>query len=198
MPALRYLLFSSESESSYTFTAEANSLPLPADATLVWQVDADSWEIACMKKHEFLGWEPYKPMIIGDADLLAFLPRHKHDLDNFQLLKNIGYPVIRPILPQLFTWIQDMNWPVAGPVAAFLASLGPVVLTSVSEILNSNDGMWKYWVLTAVLGQMAQNEARIFIPLLEDLLAHLSDDDQECEVDVVARELMHKLSPGPG
>jgi Domain of unknown function (DUF5071) len=200
MPAMRYLLYTSESESSYTFVAEENATVgnlIPGDAVLVWQVDADSWEIACMKKNEFLGWEPYKPMITVDADLLMFLPRHKHDLDNFQLLKNLGYPVIRPVLPQLFAWVQDMNWPVARPIAIFLASLGSAVAECMPEIFDSTDGMWKYWVLTGVLDQMPSDKARAFIPLLETVLMRISEDDREHEVDVAARELLAKLRALP-
>lgn len=77
-----------------------------------------------MKKHEFLGWEPYKPLIFGVEDLRAFLPRDKHDLDNLQLLKNLGWPAIEPVLPDLLEWVQHMNWPVARSLAPFLAGLG--------------------------------------------------------------------------
>jgi len=34
---------------------------LQPDATLVWTVEARSWEEAQRLKHEFLGIEPYKP-----------------------------------------------------------------------------------------------------------------------------------------
>lgn len=41
--------------------ASMRSLLGPA-AILVWTVEADSWKEAQSKKHEFLGWEPYKRM----------------------------------------------------------------------------------------------------------------------------------------
>jgi hypothetical protein len=28
-----------------------------------WTIDAQDWNEAHKKKHEFLGWEPYKPML---------------------------------------------------------------------------------------------------------------------------------------
>jgi hypothetical protein len=34
---------------------------LEPDATLVWTVEAGSWDEAQRLKHEFLGLEPYKP-----------------------------------------------------------------------------------------------------------------------------------------
>lgn len=27
----------------------------------VWEVEADTWEEACTKYHEYMGWEPYIP-----------------------------------------------------------------------------------------------------------------------------------------
>jgi hypothetical protein len=30
--------------------------------TKLWEVEADSWEEACTKRNEYLGWAPYKPM----------------------------------------------------------------------------------------------------------------------------------------
>lgn len=199
MAGTRYLLFHSEGENSYTFINEENSQKqsaIPEHALLVWQVEAESWEIACMKRNEFLGWEPYKPMIVEDADLVALLPRHKHDLDNFQLLKNLGYPAIRPVLPELMTWVQDMNWPLAVSVAPFLASLGSALAPSVQEVLDSTDGMWKYWLITAVLDKMPLPEAETYITMLELFSLRITDDDRECEADIAARELLMKLGAG--
>lgn len=199
MAGTRYLLFQSEGESSYTFLTEANSQKtgaIPQDAVLIWQVEAESWEIACMKRNGFLGWEPYKPMIVEDADLIALVPKHKHDLDNLQLLKNLGYPAIRPVLPELMTWIQDMNWPVANAVAPFLVSLGSTLAPYVQEVLDTTDGMWKYWVITSVLDKMPLPEAEAYITMLELFLMRITDDDRESEADVAARELLMKLGAG--
>ena len=35
---------------------------LEPNAVVIWTVDAASWDEARRKQHEFLGWEPYKPM----------------------------------------------------------------------------------------------------------------------------------------
>lgn len=49
----------------YSFFPEDNSIArslLAPGAVLVWTVDANDWNEAQSKKHEFLGWEPYKPI----------------------------------------------------------------------------------------------------------------------------------------
>ncbi len=57
----RYVLW--KTEDGYVFCAEDDvQLHVHVGATLIWSCDAASWEDACTKQHEFLGWEPYKPM----------------------------------------------------------------------------------------------------------------------------------------
>ena len=61
---MRYLPYELESQNSYSFFQEGdeqNSESLEADARLIWSVEASSWDEANQLKHEFLGWEPYKP-----------------------------------------------------------------------------------------------------------------------------------------
>jgi hypothetical protein len=193
-----YVLYSSDSEGSLNFFEEgatAAKALLKPDARLVWKVEAKSWEIACLKEHEFLGWEPYKPMISDPEDLKAFLPADKHDLDNFQLLENLGYPVIAPVLPELFKWLQDMNWPVAQKIAPFLARLGFACEPHIRKILDSGDGIWKYWVIGSVIGVMPVPEMKKFEPLLRSFLSSVSENDKTEEADLQASVVLKKISP---
>jgi hypothetical protein len=52
-------------ENSYSFFPEDNEsarrLLKPA-AKHIETIEADTWEDACVQKHIFLGWKPYKPM----------------------------------------------------------------------------------------------------------------------------------------
>jgi hypothetical protein len=64
---MKYELWHSRDGQSDIYTLLAvgasrdRSLPEP-DARVVWTVEADTWDDACRQQHEFLGWEPYKPM----------------------------------------------------------------------------------------------------------------------------------------
>jgi hypothetical protein len=60
----KYELWYSKEE-GYSFFPEDNQVArdtLPSDAEFVWATHATSWEEAQTKKHEYLGWEKYKPM----------------------------------------------------------------------------------------------------------------------------------------
>ncbi|MEM7234015.1 MAG: hypothetical protein AAF517_17690 [Planctomycetota bacterium] len=67
---MAYELWWSEEEPSYSFFPESNESARglhPIDAQLVRTFEARSWEDACRQKHEFLGWEPYRPMDSSDS-----------------------------------------------------------------------------------------------------------------------------------
>ena len=79
------------------------------------------------------------------------LPRSKFDVERAKNLSNIDLPILEPYLEELLTWLQDGNWPVAHPVANFLASVGLPVVPHVRKILQGNDDIWKMWVLSSVV-----------------------------------------------
>lgn len=189
-----YILFESMSQNSLSFQPESSSFPLESDAREIWRVDASTWEAACLKRNIHLGWEPYKPQITSEQDLLNFLPIDKHDLDNAQLLINLGFPTVKPVLPRLFEWIQDINWPVAKVILPFLASLGGKCEKEIQTVFQSNDGMWKYWVISELIGSMPNEEEVKFLPLLQKLRENLSPNDVAEEVNLAIDALLEKLS----
>ena len=59
-----YELWHAASNNSYAFFERGapHRGQLEPDAELVWTVEAASWDEACTKRNEHLGYEPYKPM----------------------------------------------------------------------------------------------------------------------------------------
>ena len=194
-----YSLYYSVSESSYSLFDEydeTNLQLLPSDAERIWSITTKSFEIACLKEHEFLGWEPYKPLIIDEEDLFKLLPEDKYDIDNFQLLQNLGYPIVEAVLFQLFEWIQDMNWPVAQEIAPFLALGGDSIIPHVKKILKSDDGIWKYWTLNFVMDEVPISVLKNIKKELEYLIENKTDKDIREEVDILAKKLLKKINQG--
>lgn len=61
----RYELWHSPSENSYSMFGANDDRSrhlLEKDAVLLTTFDATSWEDACRQQHEYLGWEPYRPL----------------------------------------------------------------------------------------------------------------------------------------
>jgi hypothetical protein len=128
------------------------------------------------------------------VDPRSFLPRTKRDFENARRIVALGYPAVAPVLPELFEWIQDGNWPIAPAIAAFLTSIGEPIFPQIREVLRSNDGTWKYWCITWVIGKLPPELAEEFGPELEQLAFHPTRDDQLEELDQQAKEVLDRLN----
>jgi hypothetical protein len=53
-------------------------------------------------------------------DVRDLLPRDKHDFERVEQLKTQPLVNLRSILPELFVWLQDGNWPISDPIADIL------------------------------------------------------------------------------
>jgi hypothetical protein len=109
-------------------------------------------------------------------DTLELVPRNKHDLERVNSLIAVGPEAAVPILEELLVWLQDINWPVARPLAQFLVSVGDPLLPHLRKILSSQDEMWIYWVLQYVVAMLPP---RIVRELANELysLATASEND---------------------
>jgi hypothetical protein len=75
------------------------------------------------------------------------VPRHKSDNYRAEKLKQYTYEEVKPIIPDLLKWLQDMNWPVALPVATYLCTISDRISGDIASILRGEDEVWKYWCL---------------------------------------------------
>ena len=89
----------------------------------------------------------------GMDDIRSLLPISKMDEDLARAIVAKGYPAVAPVLSELFTWIQDMNWPVAQILAPFLAGIGLPIVQEVRQILQGDDEEWQFWVLLMVVAK---------------------------------------------
>jgi hypothetical protein len=84
-------------------------------------------------------------------DVQLLIPQHKIDVERAQAVVAAGYPAVAPILPRLLEWLQDYNWPVAQVLAPFLASIGSPLIPYIQHVLNTDDEIWKYWIISTIL-----------------------------------------------
>ena len=123
------------------------------------------------------------------SDRRIILPRDKHDTLAVDQLADLGYPIISPVLPDLVKWLQDANWPVAGPISDLLVKTGKPVLPLLLEVLKGNDAIWKYWCLELVVRRLPSDVVADLRPELERLAQYPSDSDRQEEVDASAKSL---------
>lgn len=85
------------------------------------------------------------------SDIRSLIPQHKSDCDRARAAVAAGYPAVAPILPDLLVWLQDHNWPVAKILAPFLSSIGSPLIPHIRNIFDTDDEVWKYWVISIIM-----------------------------------------------
>lgn len=88
-------------------------------------------------------------------DIKELIPKHKDDQKVIAGLKKLSFEQLRPIVPELLEWLQDMNWPIARPVADILEPHVDRIVPEIMEIFKTNDGLWKMWILLNLLKNTA-------------------------------------------
>ncbi|MNL13746.1 hypothetical protein D3C87_1346630 [compost metagenome] len=93
----------------------------------------------------------YKPdlelNLLTDMDIKALIPKNKFDEEVIDGLKALSFDQLKPIIPELLEWLQDMNWPIARPIADILEPHVDRMVPELIKIFKTNDGMWKLWIL---------------------------------------------------
>lgn len=79
------------------------------------------------------------------------VPRHNSDDEACMWLATASDAEVIPHIAELLGWLQDLNWPVAPPVAERLARLGPELVAPLLAVLAGQDEGWKYWLVSHLL-----------------------------------------------
>ena len=127
------------------------------------------------------------------ADVRSLLPRDKFDVDAVRAIADAGYPAISPILDELVEWAADGNWPIAGPLAEYLVTLGDPLVAPVSRVLRGSDGSHKENCIRLIVCHMPLDTLGRLEGDLRRLADQPSEDDRREEADIAAREALARL-----
>ena len=116
-------------------------------------------------------------------NIKELIPAHKDDQKVIERLKKLSFEEIKPIIPDLLEWLQDMNWPIAGPVAEILKPFSDSIVPEIIKILKTNDGLWKWGILTA-LARTTTNQ--MLLTEIERIAKFPTRDEIEEELNVEA------------
>jgi hypothetical protein len=129
---------------------------------------------------------------MGD-EIRSLLPQHKFDLERANEIVARGYPAVAPVIPELIAWLRDYNWPVARIIAPFLVTIGAPLQPDIRRVLQSEDDIWKYWVLSCVVAE-SPALAEALRDDLERLAATPTTGEAAEGVDAVARGIARDLT----
>lgn len=120
-------------------------------------------------------------------------PTNKCDLEAVRGLEGASREDLTAHARELLTWLQDMNWPVARPMATLLARLGSALEEPVREVIASDDDIWTLSVISDLVAESDLDLARALEPELRRIAENPSAGERAEEVDAAARAVLERL-----
>ena len=87
--------------------------------------------------------------------------------------------------------MQDINWPVAQTLAPFLASIGKPLIPHLTKIFETDDEIWKSWVISGIVEESPEL-AFAFRKYLERVADNPTPDEYEEQVSDYATDVLEK------
>lgn len=87
-------------------------------------------------------------------EIVRLVPIGKGDDVACQNIKVASDQELIPHIEALLECLQDLNWPIAGPVSERLSKLGVELVAPIQNILLGIDDVWKYWIISDLLYQV--------------------------------------------
>lgn len=119
-----------------------------------------------------------------------FIPTSIYDIAAVERLKRLPFESVKEDVPALLEWLQDTHWDVAEGIAKYLVPHVNEIKQELLFILNSNDGMWKYFVMYILIGRSQDKLDPALIEVLRRIAEHPSDIDAEDAVDEAAKDIL--------
>jgi|GEM_PF-1202582 len=121
----------------------------------------------------------------NQTELEHLLPQHKQDNSNIDRLKNLHDEEIRPLIPELLSWLADCNWPVASDVLGVLKSRESLVFPHIAGILTGSDVEWKCWIMQLLIPSFSPEHKEELRGEIEKLMSLTSlDEDTQWVVEI--------------
>lgn len=126
-------------------------------------------------------------------DINNLIPRHKLDFENVNKIKECDKNSIRLIMPELFEWLRDVNWPIASEISDILLLFDVELIPYIRMVLNSKDAMWKYTILTRIVNRIDLSASDQLIEDLVRLSNYPKPYDVEEGIDELSKELLQSI-----
>ena len=124
-----------------------------------------------------------------------YIPKTKFDFKAIENLKQLPFEAIKEDVPELLTWVQDMNWPVAREVNIYLLPHISKIQQELLDILATNDEMWIYWILGSFIAKSDERPSQEILAIADRLANNPTEYEQSEYLDEVARMVINKFPP---
>jgi hypothetical protein len=124
-------------------------------------------------------------------DKKSLLPQNKLDVASAEAIVALGQADTYELIPDLLHWLQDYNWPVAKVLAPFLETFGISLTPYLRDILMTNDGEWKYWIMRLIIAKSPQ-VAKLLHDDLQRIAMSPTESERSSELDILAQEILQQ------
>lgn len=124
----------------------------------------------------------------------TLIPAHKSDFETLNRLKACEKNVVRPLIPELFDWLQDINWPISSDLSDILLNFDDELIPHIRKVLQSDDGTWKYSILIKLVCKMSISNRVKLIPDLKKLSASKESYDLDEGLDELSMEILESIN----
>ena len=121
------------------------------------------------------------------------VPKSKFDFETVEKIKRADIKDIEPILPELFEWIEDPNWPIAKSLAIGLVRFGEYIIPFVKYYLNNTEGQNEICVYEYIIPLLNKADLEAIKADLSRLASKPTEFEKELEYDKFAQEYLDKL-----
>jgi len=128
-----------------------------------------------------------------DMDIRTLIPEHKNDFERVEMLKNYKVEELKPIIYDLLTWLQDMNWPIALEIQNILLNFKEDLIPHIRTILLTDDDEWKYWILTSLMRKLPNHIIVLLKPELERIRDHPTSDELQSDLIEEVEEILNRM-----
>lgn len=118
------------------------------------------------------------------------IPQNTADGEAVEQLKRLPFASVIDDVPILLEWLQDGHWEVAEGITEYLTPHVNEISEELLFVLNTDDGMWKYFVICGLIARSKEKLAPNLIAALRRIAEHPSKIDLEDAVDDVAKEVI--------
>jgi hypothetical protein len=151
-------------------------------------------------KEQDLFW-PYIIMNLQNNNMIrarqaqnySLVPKHKFDFETVEKIKKANISEIEPILPELFEWIEDINWPIARRLAVELVRFWEYIIQYVKYYLNHSTGIDEYCVFYEIMPLLKKTQLEALREDLERLATNPNEFEKDEEYDKFAKEYLNKI-----
>ena len=132
---------------------------------------------------------------MDNKKLLELIPQNKFDTSTLCKLRKLDEKEISFILPELFLWIADYNWPIAEDVGNILVKYPNSLIHLIKKALEvkEEDDILKYWIIIKILTQLPHKVQQELYPTIKRICEYPSATEVYEGVQEAAIEYMKNL-----